>query len=173
MTSGIVGIIAFAFQLAKTASKVRAAVDDIKSAPREARDLIERLMMLETTCQLISVHLEQRKALPNHSLSPSFDIISKALIQFATKAQELEQMLSTLILSLNSSNGSTWKIRGKSGAACVSHLRLVLRENKIKGLLKEVERAISLLQFVIQVDMWCAKIRPIAKRSILISATGT
>lgn len=150
VTSGIVGIVAFAFQLAKTASKVRKAVEEIKSAPKEARDLIDRLIMLETACQIVTAHLDRRKALANQSLPPSLDIISRALAQLLAKAQELEQMLS----SFSSSSRSTSTLRHKLDTAGASRVRLVLRKDKINSLVQEIDRVTSQLQFLIQVDMW-------------------
>jgi len=148
VTSGVVGIVAFAFQLAKTASKVKSAIEEVKSAPKEARELIERLVMLETACQLVGLHLERRQTLASNSLSPSLDIISKALAQCLPKVQELEQMLS----KMSSSDGPARTSRPKFDT--VSRLRLVLRKDKISSLVQEIDRVISLLQFVIQVDMW-------------------
>ncbi|POS79576.1 hypothetical protein DHEL01_v202022 [Diaporthe helianthi] len=149
MTSGVVGIVAFAFQLAKTASKVRTAMEEMNSAPRDAKDLIERLKMLETACELISAHLEGRKALPNYSLSPSFGLITKAMTQFLGKAEELEQMLA----NLTSSNGSTGSLRARLDAAGVSRLRFVLRKDKINNMVQDIDRVMLLLQFVMQADM--------------------
>lgn len=148
ITSGVVGIVAFAFQLAKTASKVKNAVEEIKSAPKEARELIERLTMWETSCRLIGFHLERRENLLNSSSPTSLDIISRALAQYLAKAQDLEQMLSIL----SASNGLNQTSQSKFGAG--SRLRLILRKDKIISLVQEIDRVISLLQFVIQVDMW-------------------
>lgn len=148
MTSGVVGIVAFAVQLAKTAAKVKRAVEEVKSAPREARELIERLVMLETTCQLISFHLERRETLPGRSLSASRDIISKALAQCLVRIQDLEQVLSS------SSTGDPISGTPQLKFDTASRLRLVLRKEKITSLIQKIDRVISLLQFVIQVDMW-------------------
>lgn len=148
MTSGVVGIVAFALQLAKAASKVKRAVEEVKSAPKEARELIERLVMLETTCQLIGFHLERRETLPGPSLSASPDVISKALAQCLVRIQDLEM----LVLSSSSSDSLSGTPRSKFDTA--SRLRLVLRKDKIGSLVQEIDRVISLLQFVIQVDMW-------------------
>lgn len=147
VTSGVVGIVAFAFQLAKTASKVKRAMEEVRSAPKEARELIERLAMLETTCELIGFHLERRDTLPNPA-SPTLDILSKALGQFLAKAQELEQILLDLS-ACNELNQTPWPKFGT-----VSRVRLVLRKDKIIFLVQEIDRVISLLQFVIQVDIW-------------------
>lgn len=148
VTSGVVGIVAFALQLAKTASKVKKAVEEIKSAPREARELIERLVMLETACQLIGFHLERRETLPGHSSSAFPDIISKALAQCSARIEDLEKILS----SSSSSNSPAGTPLSKFDTA--SRLRLVLRKDRISSLVHEIDRVISLLQFVIQVDMW-------------------
>lgn len=148
VTSGVVGIVAFALQLAKTASKVKKAVEEIKSAPREARELIERLVMLETACQLIGFHLERRETLPGHSSSAFPDIISKALVQCLVRIQDLEQVLSS------SSTGDPVSGTPRFKFDAASRLRLVLRKEKISSLIQEIDRVISLLQFVIQVDMW-------------------
>lgn len=148
MTSSVVGIIAFALQLAKAASKVKRAVEEIKSAPKEAEELIERLLILETTCQLIGSHLERRETLPGHSLSASPDIISKALAQCLVRMQDLEKIVSSS--SLNESLAGT--TRSKFDTA--SRLRLILRKDRIGSLVQEIDRVISLMQFVIQVDMW-------------------
>lgn len=148
VTSGVVGIVAFAFQLAKTASKVKKAVEVIKFALKEARELIERLAMLEAACQLIGFHLEQRESLQKTSSPPSLNIISQALAQFLAKAQVLEQMLS----ALSASDGLNQIPQSKFGT--VSRLRLVLGKDKISSMVQEIDRVISLLQFMIQVDMW-------------------
>lgn len=147
VTSGIVGIVAFAFQMAKTASKVKRAVEEVRSAPKEARKLVERLVMLETACQLIGFHLERRETLPTPA-SPTKDILSKALGQFLVRARELEQIL----LDLGACNGLNQTPWPKFGT--VSRMRLVLRKDKISFLVQEIDRVISLLQLVIQVDMW-------------------
>lgn len=151
VTSGVVGIVAFAFQFAKTASKVKRAMEEVRSAPKEARELIERLAMLETACQLIGFHLERRKTLPTPA-SPALDILSVALGQFLAKARELEQILSDLS-ACTGLNQTPWSKFGT-----VSRVRIVLRKDKISFLVREIDRVISLLQFVIQVDMWSAKI---------------
>lgn len=149
VTSGIVGIVAFALQLAKTASKVKKAVEDIKSAPNEAKELIERLVMLETACELIGFHLQRRETLPDYSGSASLDIISKALAPLPARIQELEQML----LSLSSSNALARTPRSKFDT--ISRVRLVLHKDKLSSLIREIDRVTSLLHFAIQVDMWC------------------
>lgn len=148
VTSGVVGIVAFALQLAKTAAKVKKAVEEVKSAPKEAKELIERLVMLETTCQLVGFHLERREMLPGHSSSTSPDIISKALAQCLVRIQDLEQMVSSSIPG--DSVSGTPRVKFDT----TSRLRLVLRKEKISSLIREIEHVISLLQFVIQVDMW-------------------
>lgn len=148
VTSGIVGIVAFALQLAKTASQVKKAVEDVKSAPKVARELIERLVMLETACQLIGFHLERRDTLPGHPSSASLDIISKALAQCLVRIQDLEQV----IPSSGPADSAAGTPLPKFDTA--SRLRLVLRREKISSLIQEIDRVISLLQFVIQVDMW-------------------
>lgn len=148
VTSGIVGIVAFALQLAKTAGKVKQAVEEFKSAPKEARELIERLVMLETTCQLIGFHLERRETLPGHSSSASPDIMSKARVQCLVRIQDLEQLLSS------SSPGDSVSGTPRLKFDTASRLRLVLRKEKIGSLIQEIDRVISLLQFMIQVDMW-------------------
>lgn len=138
----------FAFQMAKTASVVKRAVEEVKSAPREATELIERLVKLETACHLIGPHLERRKALPDHYSTASMDIISRSLAQCLVKIQNLEQVLSTL------SPSDTMAPAPPSRFDIGSRLRLVLHKNKIGSLVKEIDRVISLLQFAIQVDMW-------------------
>lgn len=148
MTSGIVGIVAFALQLGKTACKIKKAVEELKSAPKEARELIERLVLLETTCQLIGFHLERRETLPGHSSSTSPEITSKALAQCLIRIQDLEQIVS----SSNPGDSVAGTPRLKFDTA--SRLRLVLRKERINSLIQEIDRIISLLQFVIQVDMW-------------------
>ena len=148
VTSGIVGIVAFTLQLAKTASKVKTAVEEIKSAPKEASDLIERLAMLETACELIGFHLQRRETLQDHPSPASLTIISKALAQCLARVQGLEQILS----ALSSSDALPRTPRPKFDT--ISRLRLVLCKDKISSLVQEIDRVISLLQFVIQVDMW-------------------
>lgn len=148
VTSGIVGIVAFALQLAKTASKVKRAVEEVKSAPKVARELIERLVMLETACQLIGFHLERRETLPGYHSSAYPDIISDTLAQCLTRIEDLERVISS------SSTGDS--VVGMPGLKLdtASRLRLLLRKDKISSLVQEIDRVISLLQFVIQVDMW-------------------
>lgn len=148
MTSGIVGVMAFAFQMAKMASIVKRAVEEVKSAPRKATELIEKLEMLETACHLIGFHLERRETLSDHSSTASMDTISKAHAQCLVKIQNLEQELSTL----SPSDSLTPLPPSKVGTA--SRLRLVLHKDKISSLVKEIDCVISLLQFVIQVDTW-------------------
>lgn len=148
LTSGIVGTVAFALQLAKTASQVKKAVEEVKSAPKEASELIERLVILETTCQLIGFHLERRETLSGHSSSVSPDIILKILAQCLVRIQDLEQIVSSSIPG-DSVAGTP---RFKSDTA--SRLRFVLRKNKITFLILEIDRVVSLLKFMIQVDMW-------------------
>lgn len=112
------------------------------------RELIERLVLLETTCQLIGFHLERRETLPGHSSSTSPEIISKALAQCLIRIQDLEQIVS----SSNPGDSVAGTPRLKFDTA--SRLRLVLRKERISSLIQEIDRVISLLQFVIQVDMW-------------------
>lgn len=148
MTSGIVGVMAFAFQMAKTASIVKRAVEEVKSAPQKATELIERLATLETACHLIGLHLERRETLSDHSSTASMDTISKALARCLVKVQNLEQVLSTL----RPSDALTPVPPSKFDT--VSRLRLVLHKDKISSLVKEIDCVLSLLQFVIQVDTW-------------------
>jgi hypothetical protein len=148
VTSGIVGIIGFAFQLAKTASKVKMAIDGLKYTSKDARELIDRLVTLENVCQLIESHLGRRNLLPNHPLPPSLDVISKALEPCRAKAQELEHMLS----KFTSSHGRTGAPRNKLDT--VSRFRLVFRKDEITSLVQKIDHFVSLLQFVILVDMW-------------------
>lgn len=148
MTSGIVGVMSFAFQMAKTASIVKRAVEEVKSAPRKATELIERLEMLETACHLIGFHLERRETLSDRCSTAPMDTISNALGQCLARVQNLEQVLSTL----NPSDELTPMPPSKVGT--ISRLRLVLHKDKISSLVKEIDCVISLLQFVIQVDMW-------------------
>lgn len=76
------------------------------------------------------------------------DIISRALAQCLVKIQNLEQMLST------SSPSDALAPAPPSKFNIVSRLRLVLHKDKISSLVKEIDSVISLLQFVIHVDMW-------------------
>lgn len=139
---------AFALQLAKTASKMKRAIEEVKSAPNVARELIEKLVMLETACQLIGFHLERRETLPGHHSSASPDIISNALAQCLSRIEDLEQLVSPS----SPSNSVTGTPGPRFDTA--SRLRLVLRKDRIRSLVQDIDRVISLLQFVIQVDMW-------------------
>ncbi|KAG8161627.1 hypothetical protein KVR01_008614 [Diaporthe batatas] len=140
VTSAVVGIVGFFFQLAKTASKVKTAVEEVKSAPKEARKLVERLTKLQTLGLLIGGHLERRASMPNCSSSPSLDILSTSLAQCLAKTQELEQILSKLLIP-------------QSKFSTSSRLRLVLRKEKLNSLVQEINSAISDLELFILVDM--------------------
>lgn len=148
VTSGIFGAVAFALQLAKTAYQVKRVIEEVKSAPREAKELIGRLVILETACQAIGLHLKRRETQLGNS-SPAFpDIISTALAQCLVRIQDLQQTVS----SSSPGDSAVGTPRFKIGIA--SRLRLILRKEKIDSLIQEIDRIISLLQFVIQVDKW-------------------
>lgn len=148
ITSGIVGIVAFTLQMAKMASSVREAVEHFKCAPKEATELVERLTMLETACELIRFHLERRHTLPEYSFPASLGIITKALAQCHTRMESLAKMMSSLNLS------SSHERLLFPTSDTVARLRLVLRKDRTKSMIADIDHVISLLQFIINVDMW-------------------
>ncbi|KAK2605471.1 hypothetical protein N8I77_008305 [Diaporthe amygdali] len=133
--------------MAKMASSVREAVEHFKSAPKEAIELVERLNMLETACELIRFHLERRHTLPECSSPASLGIITKALAQCHTRMESLAKMMSSLSL------GSSHERPRVSTSDTVARLRLVLRKDRMRSMTADIDHIISLLQFIINVDM--------------------
>lgn len=147
VTSGIVGIVAFTIQMLKMASTMKDAMEHFKSGPKEARDLLERLNTLETVCELISVHSERKENPPGVSSPASLDIISKALSQCRTRMEDLAMMLSSMGI------GPSQARHRNSTSETTSRLRLLLRKDKIRLMVQEIDQVISLLHFVVTVDM--------------------
>lgn len=148
MSSGVVGLVAFAMEMAKVASQVKKAVEQFKSAPKELSELLEKLVLLETVCKLVEFTVATRPELPGGSPPPSQGAISTALLQCQSKMEGLKATLSAT--GLNSSQASA----PMSKTEALSRLRFVIRRDKVKLMVQEVDQIISLLQFVINVETW-------------------
>lgn len=149
VSSGVVGLLAFAMQMAKVATQVKQAVELFKSAPSEMTDLLQRLTLLQTMCKLVEVKVAGS---PNHqpggSSSASLDAISTALLQCQSKMEELSRTLSATGLTSLQDRTSL------SRSEALSRLRFVLRRDKVKSMVQDVEQVITLLKLVLTVDTW-------------------
>lgn len=155
VSSGIVGLLAFAVEMAKMASAAKKAVEQFKNAPKEVDELADKLALLETACKMVEINLEVRQGIPGAttaataaSKSPaSFTVISTALTQCHKKMQGLRQAL----VHFGMMNGSDGQ---RSTGSKFSRVRFVLGREKVKSLVQDVGDAITLLQFVINIDIW-------------------
>ena len=148
VSSGVVGIVAFAVQMAEVASQIRQAVKLFRSAPKEMTELLERLAFLETVCELVKTRIASRPELPGTSPSASLGAISTALLQCQHKMEGLSRTLSAIGLDSSQSKPPLSK------SEALSRLRFVLRRDKVKSMVQDVDHVISHLQFAINVDMW-------------------
>lgn len=85
---------------------------------------------------------------PGGSSSASLGAISTALLQCQDKMEELGRTLSAT--GLNSSQART----PLSKSEAFSRLRFVLRRDKVKSMVQDVEHVISLLHIVLTMDTW-------------------
>lgn len=151
MSSGVVGLLAFAMQMAKVATQVKQAVELFKSAPSEMTDLLQRLTLLQTMCKLVEVKVAgSPDHQPGGSSSASLGAISTALLQCQDKMEELSRTLSAT--GLTSSQTKTPLSRSEA----FSRLRFVLRRDKVKSMVQDVDHVISRLHIVLTVDTWMA-----------------
>lgn len=148
LSTGVVGILGFAMQMAKAASQAREAVEKFRSASKEVAELLERLAVLETVCKLVEV---AAAAIPRQSGGPSsasLGAMSTALLQCLEKMEALGRLLAAT--GLDSSRARSPLSRSEA----FSRLRFVLHREKVRSMVQDVDHAISLLQFVINVDTW-------------------
>lgn len=148
MSSGVVGLLAFTIQMAKVAAQVEQAVKLFKSAPKEMTDLLQSLTLLQTMCRLVEVKVAGAPDQPGCSSSASLGAISTALLQCQTKMDDLSRTLAAT--GLNPSQHRT----SLSKSEALSRLRFVLRREKVKSMVQDVDRVISLLHVVLTVDTW-------------------
>lgn len=148
VSSGVVGLVAFAMQMAKVVSQAKQAVEQFKSAPREMTELHEKLSLLETVCKLVEIKAANRPGPPGDSSSASLGAISTALLQCQRKMEGLGRTLCTSGLKTSQAGAPLSK------SEALSRLRFVLRRDKVKSMVQDVDHVISQLQFVINVDMW-------------------
>lgn len=150
-SSGVVGLLAFAMQMVKVATQVKQAVELFKSAPSEMTDLLQRLTLLQTMCKLVEVKVAgSPDHQPGDSSSASLDAISTALLQCQGKMEELSRTLSAT--GLTSSQAKTSLSRSEA----LSRLRFVLRRDKVKSMVQDVDHVTQLLHLVLTVDTWMA-----------------
>ncbi|KUI56991.1 hypothetical protein VP1G_04245 [Cytospora mali] len=148
VSSGVVGLLAFAMQMATVATQVKQAVDQFKSAPKEINELLQRLTLLQTMCELVRVKMAGVSGNTGGSSSVSLDVISTALLQCQSKMGDLSRTLSAT--GLNSSQTRT----PLSKSEAFSRLRFVLRREKVKSMVQDVDHVISLLHIVLTMDTW-------------------
>ncbi|KAK7737790.1 hypothetical protein SLS53_006410 [Cytospora paraplurivora] len=148
LSTGVVGILGFVMQMAKAASQAKQAVEKFKSASKEVTGLLERLVVLETVCKLVEVAVAARPRDSSGPSSASPGAMSTALLQCLRKMEALGHLLSATGLD----SSQTRSPLSKSEA--FSRLRFVLHRDKVKSMVQDVDHAISLLQFIINVDIW-------------------
>lgn len=149
ITSGVVGILAFAIQMAQMASKVKDAMAQFRTASAEADELFQRLAMLDTVCALVQQNLTRRHA-SSEAIPPSMlTAVSGALLQCHKKMEGLDKTLSAMS-STKPSKVRSWSSKSEA----LSRARFVFSRDKIRSMVQDVGDAMSLLQFIINVDMW-------------------
>ncbi|KUI64875.1 hypothetical protein VM1G_00319 [Cytospora mali] len=148
VSSGVVGLLAFAMQMATVATQVKQVVDQFKSAPKEIEELLQRLTLLQTMCELVKVKVAGVPGYTGGSSSGSLDAISTALLQCQSKMEDLSRTLSATGL-----NPSQARIP-LSKSEAFSRLRFVLRREKVKSMVQDVDHVISLLHLVLTMDTW-------------------
>ncbi|ROW12760.1 hypothetical protein VMCG_00085 [Cytospora schulzeri] len=148
VSSGVVGLLAFTIQMAKVATQVQQAVELFKSAPKEMTDLLQRLSLLQTMCKLVEMKVARTPDQSGGSPSESLGAISIALLQCQGKMEDLSQTL--YATGLCSSQART----PLSKSEALSRLRFVLRREKVKSMVQDVDNVISLLHIVLTMDMW-------------------
>lgn len=152
MSSGVVGLLSFAIQIAKVAAQVRQAVELFRTAPEEMNDLLQRLALLQTMCKLIEAKVA---GAPGQLLedgpasSASLGAISAALSQCQSKMEHLSRTLAATGLSSSRARASPL-----SRSEALSRLRLVLRKGKVSSMVQDVDHVISLLHVMLTVDTW-------------------
>lgn len=158
ISSGITGLLSFAAGLADLSVKLKHAIDQFKSAPSQVMELGQKLGILETVCNLIEPLLRKRQQqlanLPSDADQEFLAVVLTALAQCHSKMEALEQTLATVRVVSSPTIPAGEMRSSKFQAEVKSRIRFVFKADRIRSMAQQVDEIISLLHFVINLDMW-------------------
>lgn len=158
ISSGIAGLLSFAAGLAELSVKLKHAVDQFKSAPSQIEELGQKLEILETVCNLIEPILRKRQKqltiFASNADQEFIAVVSTALAQCHMKMEALEQTLATVRVVSGPTISAKETRKSRLQAEIKSRVRFVYKTDRIRSMAQQVDEIISLLHFVINVDMW-------------------
>lgn len=149
-SSGFVGLLAFALEIAKMARAARMAIERFKSAPRETKELVDRLAVLETVCHVV----EAKLAAGGRRLGDAFTPLARgSLAALSTALARCELSVKRIGLALDKCRPVVSGGR-RSVSSIVSRARFVLSREKTRALVRDVEDATGILHLVLSMDTW-------------------
>lgn len=97
VSSVLVGILAFAVEMTKMASKVKETVEHFRSASHEIDELFQRLVILDTVCKLVEQALGNKQISAAATINSSLlSATESALVQCHRKISQLNKTVSLL-----------------------------------------------------------------------------